>query len=190
MTALKDIGSVLGGAAVIAATVGLTAGLAPASAAPQQSPGVTLTLRGADPAVQGNLLFWIQGVFPMSEGSARDRIDNLGSSGGMDYIVFADDPGEPDSRIGPPHGFIGAPGPPGGYLYAGQAGIHFGRHLSIPEHLLNEDKCFDDGSVGCTTGRRIDEIYVSARFVQSGTGSLLAYTNPVSAQFDEISGGM
>ena len=44
MTARKKIGSFMGGAAMIAAAVGMTAGLAPASAAPSQSPGSMLTI--------------------------------------------------------------------------------------------------------------------------------------------------
>jgi hypothetical protein len=38
------IASLIGGAATLAAVVGMTAGLAPASAAPSQSPGATLTV--------------------------------------------------------------------------------------------------------------------------------------------------
>jgi hypothetical protein len=40
----KMIASLIGGAATLAAVVGMTAGLAPASAAPSQSPGATLTV--------------------------------------------------------------------------------------------------------------------------------------------------
>ncbi|WP_102144851.1 hypothetical protein [Mycobacterium hubeiense] len=173
----KKISWMVGAAA--AAALAATVGLVPASAAPPQSPGVTLTMRGDDPANGGNYLLWVQGVFPMSEGSAHDRINNLGSSGGIDYLVFADDPGEDDGRIGFPHGFIGAPGPPGGYLYANTNGIHFGRHLSVPKHQLDEDFCF---SSGC--GDDTDEVYVLARFVPgNGAGPLGAHTNAITGKF-------
>jgi hypothetical protein len=168
---LKNVGSVIGGAAVVAAAIGLTVGLAPASAAPQASPGVSLTLNGLDPANPANWLLRIQGKFPMSEGAAYDRINHLGPGGGMDYIVYADDPGENDAMIGSPHGYIGSPGPTGGDLIATPYGIAFFREISVPKSQLNED----DGT---------DEIYVKVRFVQgTGAGDLRANTGSYSWNF-------
>jgi hypothetical protein len=46
----KNVGSLIGGAAVVAAAIGLTAGLAPASAAPQQSPGSVLSYLRVTPS--------------------------------------------------------------------------------------------------------------------------------------------
>ena len=70
---------------MLAASVGLTAGLAPVSAAPQASPGVSLTVRD-DPANPANYLVKIEGTFPMSEGDANDRVNHMTPGGGMDYI--------------------------------------------------------------------------------------------------------
>jgi hypothetical protein len=167
---LKNAGSLVGGAAVVAAAVGLTAGLTPASAAPQQSPGVTLRVFD-DPANPARSILRIQGKFPMPESAARDTLNHLAPGGGMDYVVYADDPGDSDGRIGNPHGFIGTPGPTGGVLIAVPDGLSFIREISVPKSDLNED----DGT---------DEVYVFARFVQgNGAGSLGAYTNPISGEF-------
>lgn len=177
MNTLKNIGSLIGGAAVVAATVGLTAGLAPASAAPQQSPGVTLSVV-PNPANDAEYLLRIEGTFPMSENDARDRVNHLGPSGGMDYIVYADDPGDSDSTIGAPHGYVGYPGPEGGFMTDSPFGIRFLREIAVPKGDLNEDFCF---SFGC--GDDTDEVYVKVRFVQAGVGDLRAYTNAVSGKF-------
>lgn len=177
MNTAKQIRSVAAGAAVIAA-IGLTAGLAPASAAPRPSPGVTLGIAD-DPANSANYLLTIRGLFPMSEGAAYDRLTNLAGGGGMDYIVYADDPGGDDGRIGNPHGFLGTPGPPGGVLIATPDGLSFSRQISVPKGQLDEDFCF---SFGCSDDT--DEVYVFARFVQgNGAGPLGAYTNAISGKF-------
>jgi hypothetical protein len=44
MNARKKIASLMGGAAVIAGVVGMTAGLTPAAAVPSQTPGATLSI--------------------------------------------------------------------------------------------------------------------------------------------------
>jgi hypothetical protein len=179
VNSFKNIGSMIGSAAVVAAIVGLTAGLAPASAAPQQSPGVTLTIKG-DPANPGNSILRIEGTFPMSEGDSHDRVNNMTPGGGMDYIVHADDPGDDrDYPIGMPHGYIGMPGPDGGFMTASPFGIRFLREISVPKGELDEDFCF---SSGC--GDDTDEVYVKVRFVQgNGAGDLAAYTNAISGKF-------
>jgi hypothetical protein len=156
----------------------MTAGLAPASAAPQNSPGVVLNVKD-DPANPANYLLRIEGKFPMSEGSAYERLKTMAPSGGMDYIVHADDPGDSDGRIGMPHGYVGAPGPPGGLVIATPYGLSFMREISVPRGDLNEDFCF---SSGC--GDDTDEVYVKVRFVQgNGVPDLGAYTNPISGKF-------
>jgi hypothetical protein len=174
----KDVGSLIGGAAIVAASMGLTVGLAPASAAPQSSPGTTLSIVD-DPANPAQYILRIQGKLPMSEGDAYDRLNHLGPGGGMDYIIYADDPGENDNPIGSPRGFIGAPGPAGGAVIATPNGLSFFRELTVTRGDLNEDFCF---SSGC--GDDTDEVYVKVRFVQgNGQGDLRAYTNPVSGKF-------
>lgn len=178
MNSFKKIGSLIGGAAVVAASVGLTAGLAPASAAPQQSPGVTLTIKD-DPANPANSVLRIEGTFPMSEGDSLDRVDHMTPGGGMDYIVYADDPGQNDPMIGSPHGYIGMPGPDGGFMTASPFGIRFLREIIVPNGDLNEDFAFND-----TFDDDVDEIYVKVRFVQgTGAGDLAAYTNAISGAF-------
>ena len=73
MSAFKNIPSLIGGTAVVAAaTIGLTAGPAPASAAPRPS-GATIYVV-PDPANSANYRVTIKGVFPMSE------YDAVGSS--------------------------------------------------------------------------------------------------------------
>jgi hypothetical protein len=169
---MKNVGSLIGGAAVVASAIGLTTGFAaPASAAPQQSPGVHLSKVAVDPANSANYVLKIEGTFPMSEGDAYDRVNHLGPGGGMDYIIYADDPGENDAMIGSPHGYIGVPGPDGGWVTASPFGIRFLREISVPKSQLNED----DGT---------DEIYVKVRFVQgTGAGDLRANTGSVSWNF-------
>jgi hypothetical protein len=179
VNSFKNIGSMIGGAAIVAASIGLTAGVVgPASAAPQNSPGVILNITD-DPASPANYILRVEGKFPMSEGAAYDRLKNLAPSGGMDYVIYADDPGENDGLIGPARGFVGAPGPSGGLLIATPYGLSFMREISVPKADLNEDFCFSSGCDGDT-----DEVYVSARFVQgNGAGDLRAYTNPISGRF-------
>ena len=174
VNSFKNIGSLIGSAAVVAATVGL----APASAAPQSSPGVNLNIKD-DPANPANYVVRIEGTFPVSEGDAHDRVNNMTPGGGMDYIIYADDPGENDGMIGSPHGYVGMPGPDGGFMTASPFGIRFLREISVPKGDLNEDFCF---SFGCDGDG--DEVYVKVRFVQgTGAGDLAAYTNAVSGKF-------
>lgn len=181
MKRVHTIGSLLGGATVVAAVTGLTVGLAPASAAPEQSPGVTLAY-SRDPANPANAILSVRGTFPMSEGAAYDVLDHMGPGGGMDYTIYGDDPGEGDGPIGNPHGFIGRPGPPGGAVLATPNGLAFYRDISVPRGELDEDFCF---SSGCNHDD-VDEVYVKVRFVPgTGAGDLRANTNPVSGRFGD-----
>ncbi|OAN40106.1 hypothetical protein [Mycolicibacterium iranicum] len=158
------------GAAAVAATAASLTGPASAYAAPTSSPGTTLGV-AADPGNSANYIVTIRGLFPMSEGAAYDRLNHIAAGGGMDYVIYADDPGEGDSMIGSPHGYLGAPGPTGGLVIATPNGIAYMRTISVPRSALNED----EGT---------DEIYASARFVQGGgAGDLRAFTVPVSADF-------
>ena len=168
---MKNIGSKVGATTAVMVALGLAAGVGPAQAAPPQSPGVHLSSVVVDPANPANYVLKIQGTFPMSEGDAHDRVNHLGPGGGMDYIDYADDPGENDPMIGSPHGYIGMPGPPGGWMTASPFGIRFLREISVPRSQLDED----DGT---------DEIYVRVRFVQgNGAGDLRANTGPYSWDF-------
>jgi hypothetical protein len=90
----------------------------------------------------------------------------------MDYVIYADDPCENDGMIGSPRGYIGAPGPAGGYLRVTPSGLQFYREIYVPTDQLNED----DGT---------DEVYVRVRFVpgDGAGGNLRANTTAISGQF-------
>ena len=169
MHAFNNISSLIGGEAVVAISVALTAGLAPSSAAPQNSPGVIMGVHD-DPGNSANYVVRVQGKFPMSEGDAYDRLNHLSAGGGIEYTIYADDPGENDSIITSP-GFVGSPGPTGGALIATPYGISFMREISVPRSKLNED----DGA---------DELYTRVRLVQgNGVPDLRGNTNAVSGDF-------
>jgi hypothetical protein len=186
MTALKNIPSLIGRAAVLAATtvgltIGLTEGLAPASAAPNQTPGVNLYVF-PDPANSTNYRVTVKGMFPMSEYDAHGYINNLGTGerpdgvkivGGIEYNLLGDDPDNNDRGLSQ-HWFPLAGSGPEGYLKAESDGIHYLREISLPKSALNEDDgVFDD----------TDEVYAYVRFVDGDGGVRRAYTNPVSGTF-------
>ena len=95
MSAFKNIPSLIGGTAVVAAaTIGLTAGPAPASAAPRPS-GATIYVF-PDPANSANYRVMITGVFPMSEYDAVGFINNINTGeppGGMPKSALNEDDG-------------------------------------------------------------------------------------------------
>jgi hypothetical protein len=170
MTALKNIPSLVGATVVAAAAVGLTAGLAPASAAPAQS-GANLYIY-PDPANSANYRVTIKGMYPMSEYDAHGYIININNGqteGHMVYDIYGDD-GRPD-YITPARKYPGAGADTEGYLRAESDGIHFLREISLPKGELNEDT---DG---------VDEIYTRALFVDSDWGTRSAYTNVVTGTF-------
>jgi len=175
MNALKCIPSLAAAAALAATAIGLTAGLAPASAAPPQS-GANLTII-TDPANGANYRVTVNGKFSMDEYDAHGFINNLGTGarpGGVDYGITADDPDSNDEMIGLAHQYR-VPGPrPGGYLIAQSDGIYFFQEISVPKGDLNEDDgVFDD----------TDEIYVQVNFVDGDGGIRTAYSNAVSGTF-------
>lgn len=177
MNAAKNIKTLIAAAAAIATTtIGLTVGLAPASAAPtQQTPGTTLSVT-PDPANAGYYRLAVKGMFPMNEYDAHGFVNNLGTGefpGGMDYGLFGDDPDSNDRLVGPMYAYRVA-APSTGYVIAESDGIHFFQVISVPKSLLNEDEgVFDD----------TDEVYVEADFVDGDGGKRRAYTNPVSGVF-------
>src|SRR5215208_2812192 len=152
MTALKNIPSLIGRGAVLAATtvgltIGLTEGLAPASAAPNQTPGVNLYVF-PDPANSANYRVTVKGMFPMNEYDAHGYINNLGTGerpGGIEYNILGDDPDNNDRGLTGGHWFPLAGSDPEGFLKAESDGIHFLREISVPKNTLNEDDgVFDD----------------------------------------------
>jgi hypothetical protein len=176
MNALKHI-PLVAAAAVAVTAIGLTAGLAPASAAPTQTPGTTLVVY-PDPTNTGYYRLAVKGVFPMNEYDAHGFVNNLEtgeSPGGMDYGIHGDDPDSNDRLLGNMYAYRGAGGTRStGYLTAESDGIHFFQIISVPKGLLNEDDgVFDD----------TDEVYVVADFVDGDGGKRTAFTNPVSGTF-------
>jgi hypothetical protein len=158
MSALKNIASRASRIAAVAAlTVGLSAGVAtPASAAPDQTAGMNLTIHKPSPYT-GYYKVYISGVFPMSQAEAQSQVANLGN-GGVEYDIFGDDEGVGDSML--VHWVSrGASRPaekPDRYLYAAPDGLRFFHSYMSRATYLNEDSgWFDD----------TDEIYVRAWFV-------------------------
>ncbi len=179
MNAVRNIPTLVAAAAAIAAaTIGLTVGIAPASAAPTQTPGTTLSVT-PDPANSENYYrLAVKGMFPMNEYDAHGFINNLETGefpGGIDYGIIADDPGsDGGGLLGNMYGYRGAATRSTGYLTAESDGIHFFQIISVPKSLLNED----DGVFDET-----DEVYVTAEFVDGDGGKRSAFTNPVSGTF-------
>jgi hypothetical protein len=175
MTTLKKVASRIGGVALVAAAVGLTAGLAPASAAPTPTPGHNLYIY-PDPASSGNYRVTVKGVFPMGEYEAHGYINNILTGerpGGIEYNIHADDP-DADPRIRGEF-FPGAgKGPGPGHLVAEADGIHYLREFVVPFDALNEDDgLFDD----------TDEIFVYVRFIDAASDVRRAYTNALSGTY-------
>jgi hypothetical protein len=172
----KNIASLIGGAAMLAAaTVGLTAGAAPASAAPTQN-GAKLFV-AQDPANPGQMLVSVHGTFPMNGHDAHGFINNLNTGsvpGGMRYEIFADDDGSGD-RTATLNRWFGGAGVSGeGHLYATDTGIHYHHGYSVPKADLNEDDAFYND---------IDEVYARATFVDGDGGNRRQISNVVTQQF-------
>lgn len=97
MNATKKMAALLGSAAVISTAVGLTVGVAPATASPAQN-GATLRVF-EDPANHNNFSVQIKGVFPMQEPDAVGFLVHVNDGnypggpgpGGMIYYLEGDD---------------------------------------------------------------------------------------------------
>lgn len=169
MNARKKITSLLGGAAVAAATLGMTAGLAPASAAPSQSPGSTLTIVDQNITGPGKNRVIVYGVYPMEKPDAVGYLNNLSAGcGGMHYIVWGDDGGEQylfDRNYPGVHDDID------GFVRATDRGLEYLQQFEVPASVLDEDT---DGG---------DEVFVRARFVDGDCGSRVQITNVVKGSF-------
>jgi hypothetical protein len=177
MTAIKNIPALVAAAAgLAAATIGLTAGVAPVSAAPPQTPGTTLVIIPDSQNGENYRRVNVKGVFAMNEHDAHGFINNLGTGtypggGGINYVVLGDDPDSNDHAIAAAFHRAGTRST--GYLTAEPDGIHFFQILSLPTSLLNEDDGADD----------LDEVYVRADFVDGDGGTRSAVSNPVSGNF-------
>lgn len=169
MTTRNRIGSVLAGAAMITGVVGLTAGLAPASAAPKPSPGATLSIVNdiVDPAY---IRLIISGVHTMEEPDAVGYITHLGESSfaGMNYAVYADDG---SYKILNDRTFPGTSKGPDGDLWASRRGLEYRRELVYPKGFLNKNL---DG---------VDRVYVRAIFTDADGGQRIHHTNVAEGYF-------
>jgi hypothetical protein len=163
MTASNNLPSRIGGAVLIAAAIGLTAGPAPASAAPPPS-GALLFIE-EDP---NNLERWsvqVQGMFPMGEYESHGFINNINTGknpGGTLIQLYGDTDGEElYERFYP-----GAGRDPKGSLFAGAEGkgIRYLRMITVPKSLLVEG----DGFGGVNSRHFIsDPIYARAKFIDA-----------------------
>jgi hypothetical protein len=154
MNARNKIASVMGGAAMIASVIGMTAGLAPAAAAPKQI-GANLHIV-QDPHYPANYLLTVTGRYPMSHADAQGFLNNINNGkckGFLGYIVFGDD-GGPVKVIHSVE-FPGEHADGRGFWKAGPGGLEYRREFSLLKSDLNEDS---DGT---------DEIFARAIFRDS-----------------------
>lgn len=169
MNTRNKIGSALAGAAMMTTVVGLTAGTAPASAAPKQTPGATLSVVTdiVNPAYN-RLIF--SGVYPMEEPDAVGYLTHLGeaSYSGMVYSVYADDG---SYRFLDERTFPGTSKGPEGDLWASRRGLEYRRELLYPKGFLNKNL---DG---------IDRVYVRAIFTDADGGQRIQFTNVAEGYF-------
>jgi hypothetical protein len=169
MNARKKITSLLGGAATVAAVVGITTGLTPASAAPSPSPGSNLNIVDQNVTGAGYNRVIVRGVYPMQKPDAVGYLNNLTAGcGGMHYIVWGDDGGEQylfDRNYPGVHNDID------GFIRASDRGLEYLQQFVVPASVLNED---NDGT---------DEVFVRARFVDGDCGSRVQNTNVVKGNF-------
>lgn len=169
MNTRSTIGSALAGASLIAAVVGLSAGMAPASAAPKQTQGAKLSV--VDDVVDSAYVrLIISGFHPMEEPDAVGYLTHLGEgkSAGMNYAVYADDG---SSRILDDRTFLGASKSAEGDLWASRRGLEYRRELRYPKGFLNKNL---DGA---------DRIYVRAIFTDADGGQRIQYTNVAEGYF-------
>jgi hypothetical protein len=168
MNARKKVASAMGYAAMVAAT-GLSIGLAPASAAPEQSPGSLLYIY-QDPVNDGNYRMSIKGVYPMQQADAVGFITHISEKGcgGMHYLIYGDD-GDPQYIYD--RNFPGAQVDKEGYLRATPQGLEYLREIVLRKSFLNEDN------------NGVDEIYARVRFVDGDCVSRNQVTHPVHGDF-------
>jgi len=169
MNTRNKIASAVSGATLIAAAIGMTAGVVPASAAPSQSPGSTLTIVDQNITGAGTNRIIVQGVYPMQKPDAVGYLNNLTAGcGGMHYIVWGDDGGE---QYLFDRNYPGAHNDIDGFVRATDRGLEYQQQFVVPASVLNEDA---DGT---------DEVFVRARFVDGDCGQRVQNTNVVKGNF-------
>jgi len=168
MSTRKTITTLVGGVAMVATVFGMTTGLAPASAAPSQSPGSTLNIVDQNFTGPGKNRVIVYGVYPMQKPDAVGYLNNLTACGGMHYIVWGDDGNEQylfDRNYPGVHDDVD------GFVRATDRGLEYLQQFVVPASVLDEDK---DGT---------DEVFVRARFVDGDCGSRIQNTNVVMGNF-------
>jgi hypothetical protein len=169
MNASKKITSLIGAVAACAAVIGMTAGLAPASAAPSQSPGTMLTIVDQNVTGAGYNRVIVQGTYPMEKPDAVGYLNNLSAGcGGMHYILWGDDGNE---QYLFDRNFHGVHDDVDGFIRATDRGLEYWQQFVVPASVLNED---NDGT---------DEVFARARFVDGDCGSRVHNTNVVKGDF-------
>lgn len=157
MKARWKLASLMGGAVMIATAIGLTAGVAPASAAPKQV-GATLHIV-QDVQHSNNWRLTSVGVYPMSQADAQGFLNNMNNGkcrGALYYHVYGDD-GSPQ-HIFSTRPFYSAHADAEGFLRATPQGLEYRREITLRKSKLNED----DGVFDKT-----DEIYTQVNFLDS-----------------------
>jgi hypothetical protein len=169
MNTKSRIGALLSSAAVLAGAVGLTAGPAPASAAPAQSGATLFVIQ--DPVHPNNYRLAIMGTYPMQQADAVGFLNNINNGkceGSMFYYLYGDD-GDPQ-HIHTLH-FPGAHEDGEGYLKATSEGLGYRREFALRKNFLNEDS---DGQ---------DEIYAQANFLDSDCNTRIQTTQVIRDSF-------
>ena len=172
MNALMKTPALIGGTVLAAATIALTAGLAPAAAAPAPS-GARLYIY-TDPANPATHRVTVEGVFPMSEADAVGFLNNMntGDTGGMTYMIVGDDPGGDGGNVLVTRSVPGVGGTPEeGRLMATAEGIHYICIFNLPRNVLDEDDNLLDDA---------DEIYAEVNF-HDADGEYRSQSSPVIA---------
>lgn len=150
---------------VTVAMVAVGLGLAtPGSAAPRES-GAGLTVNRGDSNFTSVTMV---AFYPMEQPDAQGYLNNVGS-GGMEFLLYADDEGGND----PVKQRFWAPGTdrfPGYEISATSAGLSASLTVNLPNGMLNED----DGE---------DEFYIKATFVDGDGGRRSQFSNAVSGNW-------
>jgi hypothetical protein len=186
MNGIKQLASVVGGAAAFATVVSLTAGVA--TAATSQTDGAMLYIC-QDLGNPSSYRITVKGVYPMQQPDAAGYLIHMNDGnhpggpgpGGLRVQLRADNPGNnSDYDIG--YGFYPTTQTTSeGYLQAGPGGLEYRREMVVPRPNFNEDykqPGSDDD---------VDEVYAVATFRDGDGGERPAVTQVITRNF-EVSG--
>lgn len=177
--------TMLGGAAVFGAVVGLAAGVA--TAAPSQTDGAMLYMC-QDAGNPSSYRISVLGTYPMDSADAAGYLIHMNDGdhpggpgpGGLRVQLKADDEGNNDHDIG--YGFYPTTATTSeGFLRAVPGGLEYRREMVVPRPNFNEDyrqPGSDDD---------VDEVYAVATFRDGDGGERPAVTQSITRNF-EVSG--